>query len=883
MVTQIQLRGISRDPSDRMNSDGGCAESLNVQLNNGELAPTPAPDQTTYAGIPASLKVLYIHKTNDYTNYIGRSGSSLYAKIGEGDPTLIASLGSSTDPVGITSIGNILVWNTASGSNYALFRDGAYTYLGTSIPEPTVTFRTTATSEDSRLAYEASAYGIIATFHLSDGDPWIAWNKILQVKDNKEDDAYEVANMIYDAVQENTWAEVDSMRTTMRGNNTFAAPVLARYALKLYDGNYIYISAPVLLTGTVEHDYMRVLMGLTDQALQTYQWRVYANNTFTADVRVDFGSAGMWGDLIESVDIFLSTDICVPKPNSVIRQAFDNGTNVIGSSVNDAGFEMEGVSDYAWLNAASTKNRYKEDFETAMTEKGNFYKVASIPAFTQSYWVEDLKPKAQDDLVVLPRLSEGDAHQISGTGGVGSYNERLILTGEKITLSKGNQRPDCLLPTGAYSGTVNTHAYFYVRTSGGGTKIVKGYGPLNILDKERARAYVTYPDPRCYQAVYYIVENSAFTRVVLPMKEHPRLNAAYGFWGLGYRLDELYTGDNRSTSTVSSISETEDKTYTEENRLYLSEMDNPFVFPLGQRISFSSKILEAVPITIPLSTGQFGQYQLYVFTEEGIWAETITDEGKISKSDPVSRDVPLPGSVCQLDQSVVFASKQGVMMISGASAENISPNMLATRDTLGAGGSLSNLGDWANLMTIAQDGTTFLSFLDGSRFVYDYPGKRFLVFNPTKNYAYIYKIDTGTWHKQQLPSGKLFSNTLNSYPNALVTMSASGSMSVVDFATVLGGSDLRTALVVTRNLNLGESDVRKVIKSIKIRGEYRSGGSAKYILMGSMDGKYFSKLTSLKNGSWKFYKMALLLKLYPDERVSWVDVDFESKFSNKLR
>lgn len=889
MITQIQLRGISRDPSDRMNSDGGCAESLNVQLNNGELSPTPSPDETTYAGLPTTLKVLYLHKTNSYTNYIGRIGSALkgYVEVGGSyEMQDIAALGSDADPDGVTSIGNILVWTTSSGTHYALFRDDEYTYLGDSVPEPQVTFRTYAYSADPKQVDKESNSTILNIIGGGGSYASIAavWNKILEVKEDSSSLKKDEAEALYNKIVENLWAEVNAARTTLRGNNVFEAPVMARYALKMFSGSsdYLYVSAPVILTGAEDHDHARMLMNI-DSNQDYFLWKVFFPTCFTADVRVDFGSAGLWKDLVESVDIFISTDIYVPHMNSKVREAYVTDTKVVtpGSPLYDAGFEMDGISDYGWLGGSST-NRYKEDFETEMLNKGNFYKIASIPAFTQAYWEETLKPKSQDDLVVLPRLSDGDSHSISGLGGVGSYNERLILTGEKITLSKGNQRPDALLPV-TTTDLLPVSAYFYIRTEDGSTKIVEGYRNLNIQDDERARAYVTYPDPRCYQAVYYLPITNGFTKVVLPMKEHPRINASYGFWGLGLRLDELVTGDTRSSSTVTTISETEDKTYTVENRLFLSEMDDPFVFPLGQRITFSSKILDAVPITIPLSTGQFGQYQLYVFTEEGIWAETITDEGKIAASDPVSRDVPLPGSVCQLDQSVVFASKQGVMMISGASAQNISPDMLATRDVLGVNGTLSNLGDWTNLMTIAQDNTTFLAFLDGARFVYDYPGKRFLMFNPSENYAYIFKLDTGTWHKQQLPAGKTFSHTLNSYPNALVSMSSSGSMSVVDFATVLGGSALRTALVITRNLNLGASDVRKMIKGIKIRGEYRSGGSAQYILMGSMDGKYFNKLTSLKNGSWKFYKIALLLKLYPDERVSWIDVDYESRFTNKLR
>ena len=883
MIKQIQLRGISRDPSDRSNQDGGCAESLNVQLNEGELAPAPVPkDITSTIGVDSTFKVLYIHKVGGFTNYIGRVSTSLCAKIqGVTNPVTIATV--AADPVGITSIGNILVWTTASGTYYAIFRDGTYTYLGDSVPEPTVTFTTVASSESAKTILGMSALTLLPIIGYSWSDapaPYVLWNKLLEEKDDSTYQFYSQVNEIYKKVQEGLWDQVNNARTTMRGNKTFEAPVMVRYALRLYDGNYIYVSAPVILTGGTDHDHARMLFGLDNDA--NYLWKVFFNTVYTASVRVDFGSGGLWGDLIEAVDIFMSTDIYVPKIDSKAGQAYANNTSLIGS---DAGFEMEGVSDYAWLSSGTTANRFKEDFETEMLNKGNFYRVASIPAYTQEYWVEDLLPKSQDDLVVLPRLSEGDAHKIEAVGGLGSYNHRLILTGEKVTLSRGNQKPDALLPVGTSTGNDVITCFFYVRTSDGGTKIVKGYNSLDIIDRNRARAYITYPDPSCYKAVLYeSLGYAGYNKYTLPMKEHPHINASYGFWGIGDKL--MNTGGGRTSESVQSISETEDRTYEVDNRLFLSEVDNPFFFPLGQRITFDSKILSAMPITIPLSTGQFGQYQLYVFTKEGIWAETITDEGKIAANHPVTRDAPYEGAIGQLDQGIVFASPSGVMLMYGSEVRNITPAMVAERDVLGdSSATISNLGDWTDLMTIAMDNMQFLDYIKQARFAYDYPGKRILVFRSDKSYAWVYKLDTNTWHKMQLPASKSFAAALNSYPEALVTMMSSGSASVVDFTTVFGDNTypLRTALVITRNLDLDAPDIRKEIRALKIRGAYRMGGSTKVIVLGSMDGQYFKQLTSLHNGSFKFYKLILLMKLYPDERVSWVDIDCDTRFTNKLR
>ena len=67
MINRLQLRGISRKPSDRMTADGGCEESLNVHLDNNEIAPDVSPSFVVDTG---SKSVVYLHKTNDYSNYI---------------------------------------------------------------------------------------------------------------------------------------------------------------------------------------------------------------------------------------------------------------------------------------------------------------------------------------------------------------------------------------------------------------------------------------------------------------------------------------------------------------------------------------------------------------------------------------------------------------------------------------------------------------------------------------------------------------------------------------------------------------------------------------------------------------------------------------------
>ena len=128
MIKQIQLRGISRAPSDRLSEDGGVAESLNAQILDGEIAPITEPvsclEDFSVGGEFNTNEVVYIHKTSSYEhtivyNHVG--DQLLYVVNGEKKPILdIQNLKN------IASLGNTLIITHEKGLSYALFKDGQY-------------------------------------------------------------------------------------------------------------------------------------------------------------------------------------------------------------------------------------------------------------------------------------------------------------------------------------------------------------------------------------------------------------------------------------------------------------------------------------------------------------------------------------------------------------------------------------------------------------------------------------------------------------------------------------------------------------------------------------------------------------------------------------
>ena len=128
-IKRIQLRGISRSPSDRMTDDGGVAESLNAQIIDGEVAPinepSPCNEDFGLSAEPQTDEPVYIHKTNSYEHIISYNpigGVVSYLVDGKYEPIL--SIKGSLKK--ITNLGNTLIVISSDAVYYSLFKNEEY-------------------------------------------------------------------------------------------------------------------------------------------------------------------------------------------------------------------------------------------------------------------------------------------------------------------------------------------------------------------------------------------------------------------------------------------------------------------------------------------------------------------------------------------------------------------------------------------------------------------------------------------------------------------------------------------------------------------------------------------------------------------------------------
>ena len=550
----------------------------------------------------------------------------------------------------------------------------------------------------------------------------------------------------------------------------------------------------------------------------------------------------------------------------------------------------------------------QDAMEKEILSKSSFFKVASFPANGTEkladgfdMWDGDgILP--QDIRLVKDQLPD---YEQSGTQIVPSsfvsYNNRVLAIGGHRILPTGYQ---FLQSTNILEGNpTSTDRSFAYKVSGGEEKytvfsrsvengfVLRPYGMEVKIDYNKVFTYakpyglIFYPDPRCKQLEMWDAGGDVYT---VEMKPHPFLNCAYAYWGLSKTIDE-YPGNVASDVDLKDFTSGENRKEVDAQRVYQSEINNPFYFPIAGNKSFSANLLGIATAATPLSQGQFGQFPLYVFTEEGIWAMETAADGSFVTSKPLSREVcSNPASITPIDQAVIFMSDKGLMLLQGSQITELSLYMNGKHYMINptARAIIDGLPEFCNLLNAVEDGTPFMAFMKDAEIGYDYQGKRLVCFNKNKAYQYVYKLDTQTWHKTFHTDAVSEAVPLNSYPRCEVMVkSVTGSTRIIDFSTSLDGSKEELperGVIVTRPFDMDEPDVLKTITDVRVRGQFAKG-AVKFILQGSQDGTNFYTISTLRGKAWKMFRLILLTDLDVHDRLSWVDVMFDSKFTNKLR
>jgi len=919
MQKDIRYQGLSTRPSDYDAADGQLAVAYNLISDDNHLRPVQQP-KPLFA-LPNGYSVAHIHHNAAVFNYIlinrvshastdvinlsyvlSDNVPSDGSAIDVADINLIASFDAVNS---VHSVGNTLVVLAPDGIHYCLWKDSAYKYLGAHLPELDISFGL----QGSRVSSD-DFQGVL----LHDPDKDITQvlpayldgvSAILSFRDIYSSRAtQEEVDAAYKTLSDGIMAKVNKfIADEAVGKDKFLFPFLVRYAYRLYDGSLTMLSSPVLMLTSSKCSPHAFVTAFERQVADVFTAKIAAV-LFDLDYACQSAQKSAlqeWSDIVTSVDIFVSAPI----------YTYDQSGKVSGwstLSANKKGISLSKISDgyQKYYEAANAIDNYGDDIPFANYTINAFRGALGLLEFTLPSIPGDKVNEAIrscSNFYLLKSVPLADL--ATSRSGIDIDDGYLATLSQRETLTDQLNSRDSLVPHTAFVfnnrlniANVERHlanpgpveAYFpYLDSSdyyeifvyinqNGREYILKG--SLSSLSAPDAFIYFYYPNPNAYKAVIYRHPNrpdSNPDRVyTFPLSPHDFLSGACYFCGFL----------NPTHSAPSSLPAVSDKPVVSlPNRIYSSQVDNPFSFPDTGVVSVGSgSVVGLATVTEPVSQGQFGYADIYILTSEGVWVAKITQEGAINSVNPVSRDVCInPLSITQTSNAVVFASSQGIMLLSGSSVVCISDALSAPDDN-----SSVVLPGLDQLSTLNSQLSTLNSFLDDCRIVFDYLNRRIVVFNPAFRYAYLYSLKSQSW--ATMPSSLVA--RVDAYPEALAEAVTDGVRRVVALSYNYDRSQLSSQgsqLLVTRPLKLGAPDTLKTVRRVIQRGKFQRTHVAT-VLYGSRDlvtwhllhSSRDNKVSGISGTPYKYFRIAALTSLSPSESLSGVSVEFYPRHIKKM-
>ena len=913
---RIPLLGINTEGSERTAPQGALSKAEGLQVDKGGIKAIP-PFRRLHSPVVGGKQMKLVHKMRGRTNYILSDGATLYwvdklSDVPNAEAHKKITNIAEAQLSDIKSIGNTLILATEEGLHYYLFRKGTYNSLGRDIPKI-----------DMRFGLSSLALSNTERF-LNDEKLW-----------TKE-------------TFEKVYAETNKfVKEQATDKNKFYHPFLLRYAVRLYDGSHSFVSDPILMLANT----FPPILSLHVNDRRGPRGTTTKPKGLVSDILYSIQSSGNtvgWSDIIAGVDVYVSPSLFTyeqnPKvseddirmkeggivfPNPYIvnslkgfysmtavnqfpfshmeRHEYDGSGSVIvhivegntGGGVIEDDIRKEAEKDI--VVSAIPKDIFGQARENTV-----YYKLASIElSQLSSSLLWTTVPIKEGVLATLP-AQEQLKEDGSSIGKLDPkklfvYNNRLI--GYNASKSYAISHLDALRNAELIEGDKKSYRVFIeTEDNEGGIHTIGGttftFDPSNV-------PYFYYPDRKATALILVEQESGRTYRTAL--KKHQTANASIFCDASGLSLSAVETEAGNTTAE-------RPESYSEDvsDRIYMTEEGNPFVFPDRHVVTAGTgRILGLGVVTKALSEGQFGQFPLYAFTTEGVWAMSISSDGRLSGRHPISRDVCInPDSITPIDNAIVFASKRGLMLISGSTSVCISEQL--------------------------HERAGFTHLLQQGKVIYDYTGERIFFFPPrpinqvkegtsnetsglpdaipAQETAYVYGLKTRQW-------GEFKSNlygTINSYPEAWGV-----EISYPDKTNVLGtevstvdlsekraaltadkeeesrqaGNDslsdkqrVNDGLIETRAIILEPDEAFKTITTLAIRGEFdrRVQGLE---LFGTRDYETWHRVSDCKGSilrgirgtGYKAFKLKIHTKLKKNETISFVEIEYIPKETNQLR
>lgn len=909
----IRFQGLTLNRDEQAVEPGELALCGGVELYDGALRPSVLEGTLLAEGNDLYGTMIYIHKTDKYTNFITKEKIGdkwhmyFFAEkeqnghtIWSGDEISIpaGSTFSPDDIVDINSVGNTLCVLTTEGLFYILCKydndqqGWKYKYLGQQPPFVELQFSLHLDTNDS-------ANLDIETITTPDG-----WLDKMD-KQTVVGEVYAIAESERSSVTEQVLSAVNRRISALTAEGYFYAPFFIRYAYRMHDNkSYIMQSPPVLLFPLLYRQVLSEVLffGISPEQ-DANKYCIYVqrcslkmqimSTTPLEEIMSD------WSDVIKSVDIFVTPQVSRIDTSGLINTCTvnlfqkENPTIYDGEYLNNCAarfYEVYGTGVQG-NHVSFDLPEYGEDEHMAhIKNSASFYQLASYEIQemerifhnnNRSFVDVEFDGAKLSAITTQTQLTDDyKTHNLlkpaNEYAGLYVYNHRLNVHGIGETLFNGFS-PWVMFPYMGQVGGADTEEVssvkVWINTEYGLKVVEKSISaipcPVNIFMLQKG--FVFYPDDRAVRMrIYY--DNDTFS-IVRKMQECSFLNGAYSM--------------AREPASVDPTAST-DVFVPMNNKLYTSRSDNPFYFPnlpgeSGINTLGTGIIIGVAAVTRALSQGQVGDHDLVVFATDGIWVMNVSDKGTYSNMHNIAREVCVnKKSICQLDQSIIFATNRSLSQFYESDVASISEVL---------DGPIRSFADLlsgvratdAVAQRLIDYGTPATTLYHTGRVLYDYTSSRLIVFPKDTSVdavALVYSIRDKAWSTMAISAIKA---ALPGYPSPYIQF-GDGRVKCLDSPyTYSSLSDLNTGIIMSRTLTFSDSmDVIRGFRQLTDAATmptlyfFGSDDQRSWQLIGSSARSFHNYIPG---HPFRFFRFAIYMRMHTDEKYQELMLEVINKYA----
>lgn len=660
MIKRIDIGGIERQLSVSNMADGSMYELRGMTHRGGNLRPQGGLVSAEITNIEEGDRLLYVHSYDGYRHFIVVSEDGVLKYLeGHERPEEIGDVG---DVQHVASIGNMLIVTGChipdnpyvKSVRIWVWKDEKYTeWKAGEMPTMIFDRKPYSYGGESEHLKVQNMFAMPAISFPANG------YAVQGVDGSNSIDVQRELAELYKAGQ-------GQLREEAYHDNSFIDSMLIRYGLRMYDGGYAYVSPPILLPSEKNAYTMKGIAKVNDTySVKSAESYVVANG-YSVGYRlvVDSVLKGLDAELTPYIDIFVSEPIDETSTVSYIER-IKTASNAGGSGYNyqedlfltfdvpQKSIDIEG--SYVYYRVDSIK------IEEVQKEKGDVYAVLQVG-------------EKMNYLRQLPILE--NVRGMSHYDGVCSYvyNGRLHLGGVTEYLTHNISRNLYSYAQAdeggdGYSIDSESVAVVYYDIDGGERYVSRTI--RNALLGNELSKLISVPDGRAKRLVLAVAMSNRCIKTDVPLQTHAMDNMSYYYNSGGHIPWKEITKEEYDAIKGLPYN----GTIKRDSVIKVSELHNPMVFENEKTYTVGNGIVVAMAVaTRAMSTGQFGEYPLYVFTSKGIYA-MLSGVGDVLYSNvaPVNHHVVENAkSVCAIDDAVVFGTRQGMFVLSGGDAVCIS-------------------------------------------------------------------------------------------------------------------------------------------------------------------------------------------------------------------